>query len=398
MPVLKRIFRACLAPCLALSSTAVLAANPHRRRPAPAIEDSVVKIFATMRHPDPFKPWTKQGPTDVTASGRGHRRQAHIDQRARGALRDPGADPGQCGRRQGPRDRDRRRSRHRPRRAAARRSELLRYPSGDQARERAAADQGYGARLRISDRRHVALDHQGNRVADRIRAVQLSGLGTAHPGRCGDQSRQQRRTGDRRRQDDRPRLQQARGRRDAKHRLHHSERGGRSLPQGHRRRPLRRQTRHVRRPADARESRRCAITSSSTNRSKAWWSIGPTRTTPAYPLEGMGRDHPHRRHAHRQPGHGEARQGSARELRLSHPEAGEERRAAADVGARGQSAQGAVAGVHGASVRWSSTCAAPIRRTSSTGRWCSPRPPGRWSARSKATSACCGRSASRRAR
>ena len=69
MPVLKRIFRACLAPCLALSTTAVLAANPHPAAPAPAIEDSVVKIFATVRHPDPFKPWTKQGPTDVTASG-----------------------------------------------------------------------------------------------------------------------------------------------------------------------------------------------------------------------------------------------------------------------------------------------------------------------------------------
>jgi len=69
MPVLIRIFRACLASCLALSATAVLAANPHPAAPAPAIEDSVVKIFATVRHPDPFKPWTKQGPTDVTASG-----------------------------------------------------------------------------------------------------------------------------------------------------------------------------------------------------------------------------------------------------------------------------------------------------------------------------------------
>ncbi len=69
MPVLKRIFRACLAPCLAFSTTAVFAANPRPAAPAPAIEDSVVKVFATVRHPDPFKPWTKQGPTDVTASG-----------------------------------------------------------------------------------------------------------------------------------------------------------------------------------------------------------------------------------------------------------------------------------------------------------------------------------------
>src|ERR1700692_4733403 len=36
---------------------------------APAIENSVVKVFATMRYPDPFKPWTKQAPVDVTASG-----------------------------------------------------------------------------------------------------------------------------------------------------------------------------------------------------------------------------------------------------------------------------------------------------------------------------------------
>src|SRR5258708_15180478 len=33
------------------------------------IENSVVKVFATMRYPDPFKPWTKQAPSEVTASG-----------------------------------------------------------------------------------------------------------------------------------------------------------------------------------------------------------------------------------------------------------------------------------------------------------------------------------------
>jgi S1-C subfamily serine protease len=36
---------------------------------SPAIENSVVKVFATMRYPDPFKPWTKQAPSEVTASG-----------------------------------------------------------------------------------------------------------------------------------------------------------------------------------------------------------------------------------------------------------------------------------------------------------------------------------------
>jgi S1-C subfamily serine protease len=34
-----------------------------------ALENSVVKIFATVRHPDPFKPWTKQAPSELTASG-----------------------------------------------------------------------------------------------------------------------------------------------------------------------------------------------------------------------------------------------------------------------------------------------------------------------------------------
>jgi S1-C subfamily serine protease len=36
---------------------------------APPIENSVVKIFATMRYPDAFKPWTKQAPSEITASG-----------------------------------------------------------------------------------------------------------------------------------------------------------------------------------------------------------------------------------------------------------------------------------------------------------------------------------------
>ena len=33
------------------------------------IENSVVKIFATVRYPDPYKPWTKQSPEDQTGSG-----------------------------------------------------------------------------------------------------------------------------------------------------------------------------------------------------------------------------------------------------------------------------------------------------------------------------------------
>ena len=37
--------------------------------PPPGIESSVVKVFTTLRYPDPFKPWTKQSPTEATASG-----------------------------------------------------------------------------------------------------------------------------------------------------------------------------------------------------------------------------------------------------------------------------------------------------------------------------------------
>ena len=33
------------------------------------IENSVVKIFATVRYPDPYQPWTKQSPEDQTGSG-----------------------------------------------------------------------------------------------------------------------------------------------------------------------------------------------------------------------------------------------------------------------------------------------------------------------------------------
>ncbi len=55
--------------------------------PTPAIshdaENAVVKVFSTMRHPDPFKPWAKQAPAEVTGSGvviEGHRilTNAHV--------------------------------------------------------------------------------------------------------------------------------------------------------------------------------------------------------------------------------------------------------------------------------------------------------------------------------
>jgi S1-C subfamily serine protease len=57
-----------LAVCCCLPAP-VRAAAQTAAAPATPIENSVVKVFATMRYPDPFKPWTKQAPSEVTASG-----------------------------------------------------------------------------------------------------------------------------------------------------------------------------------------------------------------------------------------------------------------------------------------------------------------------------------------
>jgi S1-C subfamily serine protease len=59
------------ALCVAYIATATHAKAAHAADPAqaPALENSVVKIFSTMRYPDPFKPWAKQAPSEATASG-----------------------------------------------------------------------------------------------------------------------------------------------------------------------------------------------------------------------------------------------------------------------------------------------------------------------------------------
>jgi S1-C subfamily serine protease len=51
-----------------LPSTPVQSPSPASSAPA-AIENSVVKVFATLRPPDPSRPWTKQEPNEITASG-----------------------------------------------------------------------------------------------------------------------------------------------------------------------------------------------------------------------------------------------------------------------------------------------------------------------------------------
>src|SRR5215469_18366531 len=62
--------KAVLCACLTAALTAQAAAAPET---APAnshgAENSVVKVFATLSAPDLSRPWTKQPPSDITASG-----------------------------------------------------------------------------------------------------------------------------------------------------------------------------------------------------------------------------------------------------------------------------------------------------------------------------------------
>lgn len=46
-----------------------LVAPAAAAEPVGRVENSVVKIFSTMRYPDTFRPWTKQAPTEATGSG-----------------------------------------------------------------------------------------------------------------------------------------------------------------------------------------------------------------------------------------------------------------------------------------------------------------------------------------
>jgi S1-C subfamily serine protease len=69
-----------LIAALVLSATSLFAAAQETPRiessvpvPAqeipPSLENSVVKVFATLRRPDPFRPWGKAAPAEVTGSG-----------------------------------------------------------------------------------------------------------------------------------------------------------------------------------------------------------------------------------------------------------------------------------------------------------------------------------------
>ena len=34
-----------------------------------SVANAVVKVFSTMRYPDPYRPWSKQAPAEISASG-----------------------------------------------------------------------------------------------------------------------------------------------------------------------------------------------------------------------------------------------------------------------------------------------------------------------------------------
>ena len=57
------------APTPAASASAATPAGEPSPTPAPGVENSVVKIFATVRYPDPYKPWGKQSPREISGSG-----------------------------------------------------------------------------------------------------------------------------------------------------------------------------------------------------------------------------------------------------------------------------------------------------------------------------------------
>jgi S1-C subfamily serine protease len=43
--------------------------SPPSRTGQDIVENSVVKVFSTVRYPDPYQPWTKQSPSELTGSG-----------------------------------------------------------------------------------------------------------------------------------------------------------------------------------------------------------------------------------------------------------------------------------------------------------------------------------------
>ena len=140
---------------------------------ATGVENSVVKIFSTMRYPDPYKPWTKGSPSEATGTGvviKGKRilTNAHVVNYASQIQ----VQANQAGDKTS-RHRRIHRPRHRPRRAQARRRKLFRRPSRPGPEHQPARNQGPRHGLRLSRRRQQPVHHQGHRLPHRIRGLHI---------------------------------------------------------------------------------------------------------------------------------------------------------------------------------------------------------------------------------
>ena len=153
------------------------------------IRESVVKISATMRYPDLTHPWTKHSPQEASGTGvviEGKRilTNAHVVLYASQLFVEsyqssdklpatveavsPGIDL-----------------------AILRLEDESFFDKRPPvARTDAARGQGYGARLRLPSGRLVPVDHQGDRVAHRVYALQRGHVGPARADRRRDQPRQ----------------------------------------------------------------------------------------------------------------------------------------------------------------------------------------------------------------
>jgi S1-C subfamily serine protease len=69
-PLIASLFAACLGLRAAEMPSTVAVTNASAiAAGSGVVENSVVKIFSTVRYPDPYKPWAKQSPEDITGSG-----------------------------------------------------------------------------------------------------------------------------------------------------------------------------------------------------------------------------------------------------------------------------------------------------------------------------------------
>src|SRR5208337_2118198 len=69
--------------CILISNAGAANDSPGKQSGSDSVQNSVVKVFSTVRMPDTFRPWTKQAPQQISGSGviiEGHRilTNAHV--------------------------------------------------------------------------------------------------------------------------------------------------------------------------------------------------------------------------------------------------------------------------------------------------------------------------------